>query len=213
MAQVTDTLCSDWTVADLFSRFGAVPLNRICFHPTPGTATEEHVIEFHDEENHLYELIDGVLLEKSMGTYESFLAMLIGQLIGTYVREHDLGVLLGADGMLRLAPGLVRIPDVSFISRERLPEGKIPHDTIADLVPDLAVEVVSKSNTAEEMNQKLVDYFSAGVRLVWYVQHLTRDVRVYTTVDRETVVKEGESLDGGDVLPGFKLPVATIFAE
>lgn len=217
MAQVTESAITEWTAADLVARFGAVSLSRIRLGFDPGaeprTAGEEDVIEIHDREKRLYELIDGVLLEKAMGTYESFLAGLLVRWIGNFVAEQDSGIVLPPDGMLRLSPGLVRIPDVSFISRGRLPGGKVPRDPIADLVPDLAVEVVSKSNTTEEMQQKLEDYLTAGVRLVWYVYPLTRSVRVYTAIDQETTVGEGESLAGGDVLPGFTLPVSQIFAE
>ena len=70
------------------------------------------MIGIHDREDRLCELVDGVLLEKTVGTYESYLALLLGN----FVDENNLGIVLGADGMMRLVPGLVRIPNVSFIS-------------------------------------------------------------------------------------------------
>ncbi len=116
--------------------------------------------------------------------------------------------------MMRLAPGLVRIPDASFISWERLPGRRIPRDLIADLAPDLAVEVISKHNTPEEMDRKRDDYFGAGVGQVWYVDHSPRrQVRVYTAAERFTVITEEQTLDGGDLLPGFKLGLKAFFAE
>jgi Uma2 family endonuclease len=116
MAHATEPAVGSWTAADLVEHFGAVFLHRIRHDPPPGSATERDVIEIHNREDRLYELVDGVLLEKTVGTYESYLAMLLGQLLGVYVRQNDLGIVLGADGMMRLAPGLVRIPDVSFVS-------------------------------------------------------------------------------------------------
>ncbi len=140
------------------------------------------------------------------------LAVRLSHLIWTFLEEHDLGIVMGADGMMRLAPGLVRIPDVSFISWRRLPGRKVPHDPIADLAPDLAVEVISKSNTPQEMDRKLADYFAAAVRQVWYVYPDTREVHVYPP-ERHDVFGEQQTLEGGDVLPGFKLELQRFFAE
>ena len=214
MAHAIEPALGSWTAADLVERFGPIPLHRIRHDPAPGTATERDVIEIHDREDRLYELIDGVLLEKTVGTYESYLAAWILQLLGAYVRECHLGIVLGADGMMRLAPGLVRIPDVSFISWDRLPGRKVPREPIADLAPDLAIEVISRSNTPQEMERKLADDFAAKVRQAWYVYHTPRrEVHVYPSPDERTVLDEPQTLDGGDVLPGFILALPTLFAE
>src|SRR5688572_1137088 len=101
------------TLADLLTRLGSVPPDRIRFQPTPGTAVEQDVIELHDRENRLFELVDGVLIEKPMGFQESRIAALIIQVVGQFVEQNDLGIVAGADGMMRIATGLVRIPDVS----------------------------------------------------------------------------------------------------
>ena len=113
--------------------------------------------------------------------------------------------------MMRLFPGLVRIPNAAFISWERYPKGK--RKAIPAVVPDLIVEVLSKGNTSKEMNRKLGEYFRAGVRLVWYVNPKQRTVRVYTAPDRSTLLREDQSLDGDDVLPGFSLSIRDWFAE
>ena len=127
------------------------------------------MIEIHLREDRLYELVDGILVEKTVGAYEAYLAALLIQLLGAFARANHLGIVLGPDGMMRLSPGLVRIPNVSFISWDRLPGRKVPRTPMANLAPDLAVEVISKSNTAKEMENKLLDYFSTGVRAVWHV--------------------------------------------
>ena len=89
-----------------------------------------------------------------------------------------------------------------------------PREPIPDLAPDLAVEVISRHNTRKEMDRKLQDYFAAGTRLVWFVYHSPRhEVRVYVKPEEFSVVRESETLDGGDVLPGFRLTVSDLFAE
>jgi Uma2 family endonuclease len=113
--------------------------------------------------------------------------------------------------MLRLAPGLVRIPDVSYISWNRLPKRRRPKRPIPDLAPDLAIEVLSKSNTRKEMERKLREYFDAGVRLVWFVDPKARTVRVFTGVDESVLLGKEQTLDGGDVLPGFRLRLRELY--
>src|SRR5271156_1270235 len=121
MSQATIAPPDIKTLADLRKRLGGIPLDRIWFHPAPGTATEKDVIEADVRENRLCELVDGTLVEKAVGFEEARLALRLGRLIDTYVDENDLGICVGSDGMMRFAPGLVRIPDVSFIAWESLP--------------------------------------------------------------------------------------------
>ena len=99
------------------------------------------------------------------------------------------------------------------LSWARTPDGRIPEVAMSDFAPDLAVEVLSESNTPREMEQKLRDYFAAGTSLVWYLDPRDRTVRVFTAVDRMTPLDESGILDGGDVLPGFRLAVRDWFAR
>ena len=202
---------SFWTAAQLVAWFGDVPLSRVRLDREPGTATEDDVIQLRDREDRLYELADGVLLEKAVGNYESYLAGVLLSRITVYLDAYPIGIVLPPDGMLRLAPGLVRIPDVSFISWERLPGRSLPEDLIWGLAPDLAVEVISAGNTREEMDRKLCDYFQAGVRRVWYIYPRSHEVRVYVSIDRVVTMRSNQSLEGADVLPGFLLDLRTFF--
>lgn len=93
------------------------------------------------------------------------------------------------------------------------PGGVVPDQPMLRLAPALAVEVLSPGNTREEMDRKLQDYFAAGVRLVWNVDPEARAVTVYTAPDRSCVLAEDQTLDGGDVLPGFTLPLRKLFAR
>ena len=108
---------------------------------------------------------------------------------------------------------LVRLPDVAYVSWSRLPGGRIPTEPVFGLAPDLAVEVLSASNTPGEMRRKRREYFDAGVRLVWIVDPVARTVAVYTKPAEPSIVSANAVLDGGDVLPGFALPLADLFAE
>jgi|SRR5579863_8500906 len=199
-------------LAELLDRFGPMPAGRIRTDPAPGTATAKDVLAIHSREKKLCELVDAVLVEKVMGYKESILACEIIALLRAFVRPKKLGVVAGEGGMLRLAPQLVRIPDVSYISRSRLTNGKPPHEPMPALAPNLAVEVLSESNTEQEMSRKLEDYFDAGVQLVWFVVPPTRSIEVFTSRGKPTVLKGTQTLTGGTVLPGFKVKVADIFA-
>ena len=199
------------TIGDLLERLGGVAPSRVRLHPWPGTATEDDVIAIEARENRLCELIDGVLVEKVMGYTESRCAVLLSHHIETYLEGNDLGIVAGADGMLRITIRCVRIPDVSFISWARIPDPRALDKQVPDLVPDLAVEILSPSNTKHEMALKLRDYFAAGVRLVWYVDPTERTARAVTSPEDWTDLGPGDTLDGGDVLPGFRLAVSKWF--
>jgi Uma2 family endonuclease len=203
----------DETVADLLERLGNIPPNRVRMRPWPGTATEADWLALaarHDGK--LYELVDGVLVEKAMGLNESGLALALGSLLRAFVVPRNLGMVTGPDGGMRLA-GPVRLPDVSFISWDRLPGRRRPTAPVPDVAPDLAVEVLSASNTPAEMERKRGEYFRAGVRLVWIADPGSRTVDVYTSPDQVTRLTEADTLDGGAVLPGFALSLRDWFAE
>jgi Uma2 family endonuclease len=211
-AMATATAVID-TLADLLEHLGGIHPNRVRFRPAPGTATEKDVLAIHDREGRLYELVDGVLVEKAMGLSESLLSGALIEVLRGFVRPRNLGLVTVPDGMVRLAAGLIRIPDVTFISWERLPNRRVLTEPIPDLAPDLAVEVLSLGNTPGEMARKRQDYFAAGVHLVWQVDPRTRTVEVFTVPDQSTVLHETHTLDGGMVLPGFTLPLQELFAE
>ncbi|HUG93532.1 MAG TPA: Uma2 family endonuclease [Planctomycetaceae bacterium] len=199
------------TLADLLDRLGGIPLNRIRMQPAPGTATEHDLLDPQYGDSRLCELVDGVVVEKGVGYYESRLAAVLIWYLESFLRRRRLGIVVGADAHTRFRPGLVRMPDVAFVRKERLPKGKVPRTAIASLPPDLAVEIMSRSNTEREMNRKRREYFEAGVRLVWQVYPRRKVVRVYSGVDEFVELGEGDTLDGGDVLPGFSLSISEWF--
>jgi len=128
---------------------------------------------------------------------ESLIAVELIRFLATFVAERKLGFVTGEGGMMKLAKGLVRIPDVAFVSTRRLPGGKPPRRPIPKLAPNLAVEVLRKWNTVRDMERKLIDYFDAGVELVWFVDPRARTVEVFTAIDSSKLLKVGQTLTGG----------------
>src|SRR5688500_1708995 len=141
---ITPSEFPGWTAVDLAERFGPIPIDRIVNRPRPGQATEKDAIDLADRKVRFCELVDGILVEKAMGVFESLIAIEIARLIGNFARPRNLGVVIGEAGMLRLAPGLIRMPDVAFLAKAKFPGGKIPRNSAWSLAPDLAVEVLSK---------------------------------------------------------------------
>jgi Uma2 family endonuclease len=152
-------------------------------------------------------------VEKTTGWKEAELAIIIATMLRNFVSTNHLGKVFGADGMFRLEPEQIRIPDVAFISKQRFEGRTLTSGAFWELGCDLAVEVISPSNTRREMERKLADYFAAGVQIVWLVYPKTREVVVCKSPQSGATLRGGDTLDGGDVLPGFSVPVAQIFAE
>jgi Uma2 family endonuclease len=194
----------------LHERLGRVPLSRIRVKPAPGDATEADLSR---APKPICELIDGVLVEKPMGDRESLLANYLGRRLGDIVDPNDLGVLLGADGYFRLGGKQLRAPDASFTPWSAFPlEGEIPEEAYWSVAPALAVEVLSPDNTTAEMDRKIGEFFAEGTKLFWVIDPDTRTAKVYTSPKRFKELDETGTLDGGKVLPGFKLPLADLFA-
>lgn len=198
------------TIADLLHQLGDIPPHRVRCNPVPGTATIEDMLR---AENAHCELVDETLVEKAMGLEESFLAAWLNTLLNQFVIPRNLGIVTGEAGFYELPGGPVRGPDVTFTSWERMANRRRPTEPIPALTPDLAVEVLSVSNTPAEMLRKRGEYFRAGVRLVWEIDPRARTMRVYTSETEFTDLTATDTLDGGAVLPGFTLPLAQLFAE
>ena len=206
------------TLADILAALGNIPAHRVLVHPFPGTAEEYHLDDPEIIKGRICELIDGTIVEKAMGWHSEYLGTRILILLGAYLQEHNLGELGGAAAQIRLAEALIRIPDVSFIRWDSVDDTddiERPAKFYLDHAPDLAVEVLSPSNTAGEMTRKLAEYAVAGVKIVWIVDPETQTVDVFTKakLKHKKTFAVGDTLDGGKILPGFALPVATIFAK
>ena len=202
------------TLQDLVDRLGGIPLSRILARPAPGLATEADLLQENGGNRRLCELVDGTLVEKGMGLRESLLAGVILTMLREFVVPRNLGLVAGPDGTVRLFPGLVRVPDVAFVSWSRVPGGKVPQEAIPQLAPDLAVEVLSPSNTKAEMQRKRQEYFKAGVDVVWEVDPEERTVAVYERgQDQPRVYDRTQTIEGQYSLTGFQLVLPALFSE
>jgi Uma2 family endonuclease len=208
---IQSVLPFEWTLSDMHRHLGEIPLDRIRAVPPPGTATERDVVEAKARYGRICELWDGVLVEKPMGYYESAIAAAIIIRLGAFVIDHDLGILLAPDGIVRILPDQIRAADVAYLSWRHFPDRELPPGQVLGVAPDLVVEVLSPSNTKAEMDRKLREYFKAGVRLVWIIDPDPKTAVAYRSVADATPIAPHESLDGGDVLPGFTLSLAELF--
>jgi hypothetical protein len=102
-------------MGEVLEQLGDIDPRQVRLYPAPGKATEQDPIRFNDRKERLCELVDGILVEKVMGVPEAFLASWLGHLLWQFLEKHDLGFIAGADGPGRLRPGLVRVPDLSFV--------------------------------------------------------------------------------------------------
>ncbi len=203
----------DLTIADLVHRLGDVPIDRIMLRPAPGTATEVDVIRYLEApRKRLCELIDGVLVEKPTSVRKSLLGSWVSYQLWNHVAQFDSGIVFGADSPFRLRCGLVRLPDICFVSWDRIPNEEVPDDAVGSFIPDFAIDVVSPSNTVAEIELKLDHYFEAGVRLAWIIDPKTQTADVYTSRRRVKHLDATAEFDGGKVLPGFKLSLAELFS-
>jgi Uma2 family endonuclease len=165
------------------------------------------------EDERLYEVVDGERRElEPMGAFETALASALAYYLGPFALQHKLGLVVTETlFVLDAHRNLKRRPDVAFVSYPRWPDDQVPRAEAWDVVPDLAVEVISPTNLAEEIDDKLTDYFAAGVRLVWVLFPVSGRLYVYQSPERVTGLDRSDELNGGDVLPGFRLPVAALF--
>jgi Uma2 family endonuclease len=175
---------------------------------TPTLMTGEDLLRMPDNGKR-YELVKGELIEMSPpGGEHGERASRIGRLLDEFVEEHDLGRVGMESGFyLSRNPDTVRSPDAFFISKERLdPDAEV--FGYYEVIPDLVVEIVSPSDTFNEVIDKVDEYLAAGVRLVWVVNLKRRSVIIYPGGQTLT---EDDTLTGGNVLPGFAVPVSRLF--
>lgn len=199
--------------AEFRARLGAIPLDRIWMTPAPGTATEADLIAKWETPSHSRcELVEGTLVERCGSFLGSvILGSLVGQL-GRFVDEHDLGACFAGSLPYRLRPDLIRVPSFSFAPWEQFPDDEVPDEKVATFAPSLVVEVANAKTTVSELDRKVCEFFSTGSRLAWLIDPATESAKAYTSAKRFRELDASGVLDGGKVLPGFKLPLADLFA-
>jgi Uma2 family endonuclease len=195
-------------LAEAVERLGAVALDRILWRPPLGIATEEDLLRSRQAE-----LVDGMLVRKCLGGPKSLAEVVLGTALFSFAKPRRLGGVTISSGPYRVAPGVVRLPDVAFIRWDRLLDttGRLPD--VAPVAPDLVIELPTQANTPAELTRKYREFFTAGTRLLWEVDLDARTVAVYTDPWSHTVLSAADALTGGDVLSGFTLPLSDLFDD
>ncbi len=173
--------------------------------------TPEDLLALPEQVN--YELVDGHLVERPMSRLSSWVGARLFRLIDTHLEDRDLGWAWHADQGYTCFPGprlKVRFPDVSFVRRERLPDG-LTSDGYIEIAPDFAVEVISPNDLAQDVERKVVEYLNAGVVLVWVIYPEARTAYVYRRDGSVTWFRNDAELSGEDVLPGFACRLTKLF--
>jgi Uma2 family endonuclease len=175
---------------------------------TAEPALEEPVLE------HGFEFIDGQAVEKSMSLQSSKVTVRLSKNLAAFVDDHNLGHVLDAEAGYQVFSGQplkVRKPDASFIALGRFPDEELPRGN-SHIPPDLMIETISPNNFAEDIEQRIADFLKAGTSLIWIVYPSTRSVWVLRQDGIAARLTEGQSISGENVVPGFSLPLASLFA-
>lgn len=161
-----------------------------------------------------YELVNGEVIDVgNSGMEHGYIASILNILVGGYVLTQKLGVVCDSSTAFAMNTGNRCSPDFSFVSKERLQGIRRLPKGFFQGAPDLAVEVISPSNTFEEIHEKLVEYFESGCRLAWVINPDEQSILVYRQPQPDHLLKMTDTLTGEDVIPGLEIPVAELFAE
>jgi Uma2 family endonuclease len=161
----------------------------------------------------LYEIVNGMRREVSpMGAWAGVVASLLAHSLNSFARQRKLGLAV-VEVLFRLKHNQRR-PDLAFVALDRWPLAAVPTEDppALDVAPNLAVEIVSQNNSAAEVFLKTQEYFESGVQLVWVVYPLQRCIQVFESAEQSRILHEEDELDGGRVLPGFRLQLSELFA-
>lgn len=173
--------------------------------------TAEEFARIPNDDYH-YELVDGRVIRMSPpGSRRSVLTTRIAGLLNQYAEPHDLGVVMSVGGFkLATNPDTVREPDIAFVRRDRIPETGVP-DSFWPGPPDLAVEIRSPGDRQSEIRARVADYLARGARLVWVVDPKKKTVTIHERLSPPVTLDVDDTLDAGDVIPGFTSTVRRIF--
>jgi Uma2 family endonuclease len=159
------------------------------------------------------ELLHGDIIMSPAGSEHGHISYLILNALGQHVHRQRLGLVFDSSTGFRLSPDNLLSPDAAFVAKARLTGQKRPPRGFFPGAPDLVVEVLSPSDTLERMHEKLSLYFAHGTRLAWVVNPAERNALAYRSPEADRLLRLPDALDGEDVLPGFRLPLAGLFAE
>jgi Uma2 family endonuclease len=175
--------------------------------------TDEEFVAL-SKDGYRYELVNGELVDMGhSGMEHGYVACILVALLTTFVRQNKLGAICDSSTAFTLKNGNKRSPDVSFVSKERLKGLKRPPRGFFQCSPDLAVEILSPSNTVGEIHDKIVEYFENETRLVWVIHPDEKYVLVYHSPEPDRFLRSQDALNGEAIVPGFSMSVAELFEE
>jgi Uma2 family endonuclease len=183
-----------------------------------GSATLEapavsHPIILQDEM--LYEIVNGKYVELPMSIYAIWIASYLSQCLGPYAKEHRLGIVV-SEALFIIDPvkDIRRRPDVAFVSAATWPlDRPLPETGDWQVIPDLTVEVVSPNDLFEEVLKKMREYFNYGVKQVWIISPASQQIHIYDSPTQPRILGIDQDLEGGTLLPGFRMPVSSLFQQ
>ena len=176
------------------------------------TWTEEELMAL-PKDGYKRELIEGEIIMSPAGyRHERIVAVLLSAML-PHATNHRLGVVCGSGLGCWMNSGNLLSPDISFIAKSRLAVTAVEKEKYLRGAPDLVVEVLSPWDRSARLQEKLPDYFSSGARLIWVLDPAEKTVLVYRTPEPDRLLRVTDTLEGEDVLPGFRLPLAELFAE
>jgi Uma2 family endonuclease len=206
MTPASATSPDERTFADILRDLGNLPAGRVVW--LPRVATEDDVVDARRRE-----LVDGFLVGKAVAFWKGVFEVAVGTHLMNWVHPRRLGAVTIAFGPCRVAPGVVRCPDVAFITWDRLLDADRRIPDIAPAAPDLVVEMPLPDQPPAELARKRREFFAAGTRLLWDLRLPDRTAIVYTGPTERTVLTTADTLTGDPVLPGFALPLADLFDD
>jgi len=168
-----------------------------------------------NRDGHRYEIVNGELIDMgNSGAKHGYIAVILSAALFNCVSTQKLGAMFDSSTAFKMKSGNKRSPDISFMAKERLQGLDDIPDGFLEGAPDLAVEILSPSNKVEEIDQKLIEYFDNGSRLVWVINPKQNYILVYRNgQEPDRLLKSNDSLDGEEIVPGFNLPVAELFQK
>lgn len=177
------------------------------------TWTDQEFMALPDDGNR-YEIVNGeLIIMGNSGMEHGNIGLFLGGAIELHVRSHKLGSTCDSSTAFKMKTGNKRSPDISFVAKERLQGLKRLPKGFFEGAPDLAVEIISPSNTFEEIHNKLVEYFDSGCRLAWVIHPDEQSALIYRQPQPDRLLKISDNLEGEEVIPGFTMPMVDLFAE
>jgi len=174
-----------------------------------GSATLQDLLNT-PEDGRKYELVDGEILVSPTGMQHSEIALRIAGSIWQFLEKNPIGKVYSSDVGIAFPNGNIRSPDVTYVSLAKLPGGRSP-ETFGEVIPDLAVEVLSPSDSLRELGKKIGEYLESGVPLVWLVDPTRQTVTVYRSLTQTEQFGIDGILTAEPVLPGFSVEVGRFF--